>query len=331
MSNTEKEYRAVVNAIGASLLLFLILFHVLYGGVISMRNIIVAQFADFDTVYIASELLCYAVYGIVFTLPVIFFCAITKGINRNPIDLTLKMPENHPGFSFIAIIFSGLAVIIASVYLNKFLVRVPPAVSADLFGNIKDIKPYAYALSFLGSAVIPAFVEELLFRALIISSLKPYSRKGAVIVSTIAFGLMHQNPLQILYATVAGVVLALVYLKTESIWCCIALHFANNFVSVLQSVAVSLFGEETVKEIIVYVDIAVIVIGVIFGLILLTMSLKTKKETHTFCKGNPLLEQEEQLSARRIFSGVFLNPAVCLFALISIGATIVKGFEIYIM
>ena len=90
-------------------------------------------------------------------------------------------------------------------------------------------------ISFISTAIVPAFAEELFFRGLLISNIRPYSEKGAIIISALAFGLMHQNLIQTVYATAAGLALGYVYVKTKSLWSVIIIHFANNFVSVVQS------------------------------------------------------------------------------------------------
>ena len=329
MSNIEREYKAVVSALGVSLLLFLALFHVFYGGIVSAFGILMGRFASFDTVYIVSELVLDIAYLFIFLLPVMFFYGISKNVKNHPMDLTLRMPERKPLFSYVAIIFSGLAVVIVMSYVNRIIIPIPPTVSLDLFQNIKSTKAYVYALSFFGSAVVPAFAEELLFRGLIISNLKPYSRIGAVAVSAVAFGLMHQNPIQIIYATAAGVVLAMVYLKTESIWCCIALHFVNNFVSIAQSIAVSLFGRDSVILILMCIDFAIVAAGIVFGLLLLFQSLKYRKSTSLFRRFELSKHSEEELTTSKFCIGTIFNPALLVFVLLCIGVTVVKGFEIY--
>ncbi|MBQ8718609.1 MAG: CPBP family intramembrane metalloprotease, partial [Clostridia bacterium] len=52
----------------------------------------------------------------------------------------------------------------------------------------------------------------------------------------VLFGLMHQNVGQLFYTTVAGVVLALVYLETKSIWVPILLHLFNNLSTVVYNI-----------------------------------------------------------------------------------------------
>ena len=62
-------------------------------------------------------------------------------------------------------------------------------------------------LNFLMYAILPAILEEILFRGIILKNLLPYSKSGAIIISALLFGITHMNPIQILFASVFGVIL----------------------------------------------------------------------------------------------------------------------------
>jgi membrane protease YdiL (CAAX protease family) len=75
-----------------------------------------------------------------------------------------------------------------------------------------------------------------MFRGLILTNLAPYGKGMAIVTSALLFGLMHMNPAQFFYTTLMGIILGLIYVKTGSIWVCIAIHFANNAIACLQEV-----------------------------------------------------------------------------------------------
>jgi simple sugar transport system permease protein len=66
-------------------------------------------------------------------------------------------------------------------------------------------------------ALIPAVLEELLFRYIPIKLLSPYSRRGAILVSALLFSLVHLNLFQIPYALLAGVVFGFLTVASGSI------------------------------------------------------------------------------------------------------------------
>ncbi len=89
------------------------------------------------------------------------------------------------------------------------------------------------------------FLEEVIFRGLLFNAMRKDSLKAAVIVSSVTFGIGHivnlingsgaellPNLLQIVYATAAGFMFVMMYLKTDSLIGCIAAHGLFNAISV---------------------------------------------------------------------------------------------------
>ena len=89
------------------------------------------------------------------------------------------------------------------------------------------------------------FLEEVIFRGLLFNAMRKDSIGAAVIVSSVTFGIGHiinlingsgaqllPNLLQIIYATAAGFMFVMIYLKTDSLIVCIVSHGLFNAVSV---------------------------------------------------------------------------------------------------
>ena len=89
------------------------------------------------------------------------------------------------------------------------------------------------------------FLEEVIFRGLLFNAMRKDSLKAAVIVSSVTFGIGHiinlingsgaellPNLLQIVYATAAGFMFVMMYLKTDSLIGCITAHGLFNAISV---------------------------------------------------------------------------------------------------
>jgi membrane protease YdiL (CAAX protease family) len=80
----------------------------------------------------------------------------------------------------------------------------------------------------------PALGEELIFRGLIGRGL--LARWGilpGVLITSILFGIMHINPAQAIGVIPLGIAMHFLYLATRSFWAPIALHLANNALSVV--------------------------------------------------------------------------------------------------
>lgn len=93
--------------------------------------------------------------------------------------------------------------------------------------------PTSLALNLFTMAVLPALLEEMIYRGYILRTLRPYGNFFAVVVSSLLFSLMHGNLRQIPFAFIVGMVLGLLYVCTNNIWLPITVHFANNAISVL--------------------------------------------------------------------------------------------------
>lgn len=85
----------------------------------------------------------------------------------------------------------------------------------------------------LTTAVLPAVFEELLFRGVILQSLRRFGDLFALCVSSVIFSLLHRNLVQLPNALLTGMVLGYIVLRTRSVWASIFCHFVNNLFPVI--------------------------------------------------------------------------------------------------
>lgn len=106
--------------------------------------------------------------------------------------------------------------------------------SAGHFSNILDTlleqatTPMSMILDLLITVILAPIVEEFVFRKLIIDRIHRYGELLAVVVSGLAFGLMHANIYQFFYTFGIGMIWAYVYLRTGKLRYTIALHMSVN-------------------------------------------------------------------------------------------------------
>lgn len=94
-------------------------------------------------------------------------------------------------------------------------------------------------IAVLGIAVMPALVEETVFRGVLIERWTAKWRVAvAILVSAVFFGILHADPIG---AGVFGVIASLLYLRTRSLWPGIIVHFTNNFFALMMTL---IFAEE---------------------------------------------------------------------------------------
>lgn len=80
---------------------------------------------------------------------------------------------------------------------------------------------------FLYSSLIGPIVEELIYRGFAMRALEKYGKAFAVVMSSVFFGVMHQNLVQSIFAVGAGLVLGYVAMNYSIKWS-ILLHIINN-------------------------------------------------------------------------------------------------------
>ncbi len=85
-------------------------------------------------------------------------------------------------------------------------------------------------------AILGPILEELLFRGAITKVLlQKYRPTKAILISALAFGIIHVNPIQVVNAFLMGIMLAWLYYRTRSLIPGILLHIFNNSISVYSS------------------------------------------------------------------------------------------------
>ncbi len=106
----------------------------------------------------------------------------------------------------------------------------------DIVDSLVDLGRGNLAAALVGVVVLPALVEETVFRGVLIErwALK-WSLRTAILVSAFAFGILHVDPVG---AAAFGVVTALLYVRTGSLWPGILIHGVNNLLALWLSRAI---------------------------------------------------------------------------------------------
>jgi uncharacterized protein len=82
-------------------------------------------------------------------------------------------------------------------------------------------------------AVFAGICEEVFFRGAIMPAMEKQGRLEAIIFSSLLFALFHGSLIRLPNTFILGVVIALVVIKSGSLWAGILFHFLNNFYSML--------------------------------------------------------------------------------------------------
>ena len=161
-------------------------------------------------------------------------------------------------------------------------------------------------------AIIPPIVEELLFRGMILQSLRKYGDGFAIVVSAMLFGLYHGNFVQMVFAFIAGLVMALVVVRTGSLWNSIIIHFINNSISFGIEMTQRYAGDSTANT------VNYVIVGVLFALGLISLLYLLIKDKHFFRSqpSNPLFPLSAKVGA------AFANPGGIAMLLFSVSMSV---------
>lgn len=109
------------------------------------------------------------------------------------------------------------------IFLNSliFLIKKPVNVTINIVTSI------------LGTVIIGPILEEIIFRYLIYNNLTKFNNKNtSIILTSLIFALIHNSPINMLYALIIGLILTIIYSKNGNIKEVIILHMIANLMSV---------------------------------------------------------------------------------------------------
>ncbi len=137
---------------------------------------------------------------------------------------------------------STVVLVVICTYLMYPLIVVLNAVSM-LFSNsgtasvMELMQGQSLILNVLFMALLPACVEEFMFRGVLFQTYRKSKMLPAILLSGFLFGCMHLNLNQFIYAFALGVYLAFLVEATGSIFSSMIAHFTLNFTSVMMTAA----------------------------------------------------------------------------------------------
>jgi membrane protease YdiL (CAAX protease family) len=181
----------------------------------------------------ASRALLSAVLGILSLLPpmaVLFYTGFIKGPGLASVGLVRWKPIRDPAAAAVAYAAAvpvlAVTLIISSLIFRETASPMNPAIEEFVSGGSMASR----ALMLLAGVVVAPFVEELVFRGMLLRSMQPYAgTAGSIILSSAVFAILHpQLPMGFLSIFGLGVFFALLYRLTGSLWPSIIAHAINN-------------------------------------------------------------------------------------------------------
>lgn len=227
--------------------------------------------------------------------------------------LPLGTTYNREASTYLVIMFVPVT-LISTFLINFISIVIQDIMGIEFTSGMEDmavtsVSDFLFMTLFV--AIIPAILEEVTIRGILLQPLRRFGDGFAIVVSAVVFSLLHGNMVQIPYTVLAGIYFGYVTVATGSLWPSIILHFINNFYSVLVTTFDSNFSLTTANIFTLGLLVIMGVIGFFAANKYRSMNYKVK-----LAKGVKSLNTTEKISA------VFVNVPMIIAIIVMVATTL---------
>ena len=220
--STNKQIRQISNSNSLLLLIFTVATTAL--GILSKY---ISQISGYGSIWQNPKFIHIIKYVFVYLILIPLLLIIFSKTTEKPFGWCFKWIVIEIGVSqFFGII---------SNYIINLFSSVSAVTTDELITSGNDI--FGIVLYFIPMVIFAPFFEELFLRASLLRNSMALGQWFAAVTTGLSFGLWHVNSSQFVMATFSGLLLSLIYIKTKSIWVCMAGHFINNMFVYLLTVS----------------------------------------------------------------------------------------------
>jgi len=177
--------------------------------------------------------------------------------NRDTIDIPIKKVEPIKLIHLSALTICGIPI---ALLLNAFAGLLSKS-GAD---SAEDVNIYPVVLAIIVFAVVPAIVEEFVFRGCMLSAYCKVDVKAGILISSLFFALLHFSFGSVLYGFFFGLLFAVVRLATDNLMYTMIMHCLFNMINVMLSYM-------RLEEIQTVVSVGIYVIAIIGFIVLIIL------------------------------------------------------------
>ena len=207
-------------------------------------------------------------------LSVLVFFIVAK-IRKKKFTQSAELKKFKP-VTVVPIVIGGIAFNFAISFLMG-LIPFPEKLVESYENSINQVLGGVGIITWIAAVIMAPIVEELTFRGFMYTRLKQGMPKWiAIIVSSLAFGIVHGNVIQGIYTFVFGLSLVWLYERTKSIWPCILFHMSFNLVGAVMSTW-PVVGEK-LDNLWIYIGFSVLTVGMAVWFALATKGVKEEVE-----------------------------------------------------
>lgn len=188
---------------------------------------------------------------------------IILAIYRGSFVQVVKLRKTTPTILLWSFVIGFAGVNISVILIEILTILIPDQVASYQEMIEASIGGADFIYSFLAAVLLAPLLEEIALRGMFFTwfektNIKPWL---LIVLSGLFFGLFHLNPIQGTFATAIGILYALGFYMTKSLWVPIVMHVANNGYASLASLLPPTWFETTLYTVVSYALILFIPIG----------------------------------------------------------------------
>ena len=268
-------------------------------------------------------------YMCAFLLPAVLYYILPHRNACQPIGFSFRLIEKFP-----CVLLAFLGINLGMSFLNSLFCQTV-GLEQETEALASHIQNPEIMLLYMTISLAPAFAEEILFRGVIYTNLRPYGKNMAILGSAVLFGFMHMNVSQFLYTTMAGVMLAVLYEMTGSVWSGVLIHMCNNLYSIIQTV-IAIRLPSAKGTAVSYLVQALVIFGSIISIVILWYDRQKKASRlqateDTVPQGflgyrqiRPSWQVDTEIPLRRGLFLTFTTPGMVIFTILALAIMMIQ-------
>lgn len=190
---------------------------------------------------------------------------------KMPLGVALPFKKTKPALTFGGILVclgGGVVASYAVSFLQMSLEAVGIGITMPELETPETLP--GIILYCITMTLAPAFIEEMIFRGIVMQSLRRFGDVFALVASALIFGIFHLNLIQMPYAFVLGLCIGYFVMRTGSLWVGVIMHFINNSVAVAFEFMLPYMSDEVYYMANLVYNLVCIILAVIGIVFLLT-------------------------------------------------------------
>ncbi|MBC8570628.1 CPBP family intramembrane glutamic endopeptidase [Zongyangia hominis] len=227
---------------------------------------------------------------VVYLVPFLFIYRLSVKEKRHNV---YPMRVTSRGIMILSIPVS-LAIAMVSMVGTNVLIELSSLLGVNASSELAVVppaEPVALTLFIINMTVVPAVMEELVFRGVIMQSLRKFSDPMALFVSASLFSLAHMSFVKIPYTFLLGLCLGYFVMRTGSLLTGMLIHFANN----AYVLAVKLVGSNMPSAVVPIFENIMSIVLIIVGFVALLLLINRYDNMFTLRPNHGYLRVYEQL------------------------------------